>query len=152
MILKILSGGQTGVDRAALDIAIRLGYQSGGWCPKGRKAEDGPISAIYPLCETPSDDYRERTDWNVRDSDATLILTHDKPIGGTAFTIECALARAKPLLLLDLSTTPDPQTVLDWVRENNIAILNVAGPRESEVVGIYQQAGAFLTEVLKGRN
>src|SRR3954454_8651242 len=90
MFTKIVSGGQTGVDRAALDVALALGIPCGGWCPKGRKAEDGPIEDRYPLSETPSSDYRQRTLWNIRDSDATLILTWGEPTGGTLLTVkEC---------------------------------------------------------------
>ena len=79
MLAKIVSGGQTGVDRAALDVALDLSLPCGGWCPKGRKAEDGPIAAHYPLTETPLDSYPQRTEWNVRDSDGTLVLTRGKP-------------------------------------------------------------------------
>lgn len=78
--LKIVSGGQTGVDRAALDVALELGLPCGGWCPKGRKAEDGVIHSRYPLKETPSEEYNERTTWNVRDSDGTLIVSDAPPL------------------------------------------------------------------------
>ena len=87
--MKIISGGQTGVDRAALDVAIHQGLPHGGWCPSGRRAEDGSIDAIYTLQETASRDYPCRTKWNVRDSDATLILYLGVPEGGTAYTIRC---------------------------------------------------------------
>src|SRR6516225_6787777 len=103
MIAKIVSGGQTGVDRAALDFALESGVPCGGWCPATRKAEDGPISARYPLTETPTDDYAQRTEWNVRDSDATLVLTHGIPAGGTALTIACAKRDGKPCLVIDTS-------------------------------------------------
>ena len=83
MLTRIVSGGQTGVDRAALDVALELSIPCGGWCPKGRKAEDGALPARYPLKETPSEEYAQRTTWNVRDSDGTLILTHGAPTGGT---------------------------------------------------------------------
>ena len=86
LVEKIVSGGQTGVDRAALDVALELGIPCGGWCPRGRRAEDGALSARYPLMETPSDDYVQRTTWNIRDSDGTLILTRGEPTGGTAQT------------------------------------------------------------------
>ena len=87
---KIISGGQAGVDRAALDIALELGIECGGWCPKGRGAEDGRIGPKYPLLETGSEDPNVRTERNVRDSDATLIFTWGKPTGGTAYTIKMA--------------------------------------------------------------
>lgn len=95
---KIISGGQTGVDRAGLDVAIALGIPHGGWCPKGRKAEDGTIPAIYQIQETPKTNYKQRTGWNVRDSDGTLILTLGEPTGGTAATIKLAAAHGKHCL------------------------------------------------------
>ena len=87
---KVVSGGPTGVDRAALDAACALGLALGGWCPRGRRAEDGAIPAEYPLRETPGEDYAERTEWNVRDASATLVLTRGQPSPGTALTIELA--------------------------------------------------------------
>src|SRR5947199_5509021 len=90
MFTNIVSGGQTGVDRAALDVALELGLPCGGWCPRGRRAEDGPIPAHYPLCETRSPIYPVRARWNVRDSDATLILTRGRADRGTALTREPA--------------------------------------------------------------
>lgn len=89
-MIKIISGGQTGVDRAALDAALQLGIPCGGWCPKGRKAKDGPIPDRYPLKETESGSYPVRTEMNVRDSDGTLILTWGRPTGGTALTVRLA--------------------------------------------------------------
>ncbi|MCP4451447.1 MAG: hypothetical protein GY809_08300, partial [Planctomycetes bacterium] len=95
----IISGGQTGVDRAALDWAIEAGVAHGGWCPKGRLAEDGPIPSQYDLAETPSDDYAVRTHWNVRDSDATVIVSlHRTLSGGTELTQMLAVALGKPWL------------------------------------------------------
>ncbi|MGH7230493.1 MAG: putative molybdenum carrier protein [Nitrospiraceae bacterium] len=107
IISKMVSGGQTGVDRAALDVAKALGIGCGGWCPRRRMAEDGIISSKYPLQETPSADYSQRTEWNVRDSDGTLVLTLGEPKSGTAFTIEVAARLAKPCLVLDLDDQPD---------------------------------------------
>src|SRR5437870_6380616 len=95
MLTKIISGGQTGVDRAALDVALELGLPCGGWCPKGRRAEDGPIPARYPLAETPWSGYPQRTLWNVRDSDGTLILVDGEPDRGTQLTIELAKRKKK---------------------------------------------------------
>src|SRR5947209_13063019 len=96
MVAKIVSGGQTGVDRAALDVALELGLPCGGWCPRGRRAEDGPLPARYPLTETSWEGYPQRTRWNVRDSDGTLILTRGQPDRGTALTIKLAQRLGKP--------------------------------------------------------
>ena len=148
MIEKIVSGGQTGVDRAGLDVALELGYPCGGWCPKGRKAEDGALPSRYPLIETPTDDYAERTTWNVRDSDGTLILAHGKLTGGTAQTIDDAIQLTRPYLVVDLGRSSGISAVLDWLREQRIRILNVAGPRESKQPGIYREASQFLRELL----
>jgi hypothetical protein len=145
---KIISGGQTGVDRAALDVAMQLGIPCGGWCPKGRRAEDGVIPDKYPLTETPSPFYPERTRYNVRDSDGTLILTRGVPKGGTALTIELATRQAKLYLDIDLDQEPSTQAVLDWAKRNSVQVLNVAGPRESESRGIYLKAADFLRELL----
>src|SRR5262245_2006637 len=111
MLKKIISGGQTGVDRAALDVALELGIPGGGWCPKGRRAEDGPIPDRYPLTETPSEHYPQRTEWNVRDADGTLVLIRGQPQRGSALTIAVAERLAKPKLVVDLSQQPDPASV-----------------------------------------
>lgn len=148
--MKIVSGGQTGVDRAALDVAIDLGLACGGWCPKGRKAEDGPIPAEYPLKETKSADYVERTRLNVRDSDATLVLTRGTPTGGTALTLTFAGKLRRPTLVIDLAADDggaDAARVREWIAEAGIATLNLAGPRESNHPGIYDDAVHFLTVV-----
>ena len=149
MIKKIISGGQTGADRAALDVALELGIPCGGWCPKGRLAEDGPIDPRYPLKETNSSEYRERTEKNVEDSDGTLILTCGAPSGGTAFTIQMAEKHKKPYLVIDLDETEDPTGVVNWIKAQGIALLNVAGPRESKAPGINKRANAFLRQALK---
>lgn len=147
MLKKIISGGQTGVDRAALDVAKDQGVPSGGWCPRGRKAEDGPIALSYPLTETPSDAYAQRTEWNVRDSDATLVLTRGTPSEGTAFTIDVAARLGKPYLLIDLDNPPDPAAIASWFEARQVHVLNVAGPRESKSPGICQQAVHLLSNV-----
>ena len=141
MLKKIISGGQTGVDRAALDVALQLGLPCGGWCPKGRRAEDGPISLRYPLTETPSENYEQRTEWNVRDSDGTLILSINREIsGGTAYTKECARRLNKPFLVIDLLEPLEASTVQAWLKTYDIHSLNVAGPREEKSPGIYARA------------
>jgi hypothetical protein len=154
MIVRIISGGQTGVDRAALDVALDLGLPCGGWCPRGRRAEDGPLPDKYPLCETSSASYPHRTACNVRDSDATLILTRGTPDRGTALTVRLAQRYRKPHLVLDLGEGPEPAAVCRWADERGIRVLNVAGPRRSSQPGIYAAAALFLRRVLSpgGRN
>ncbi len=142
------SGGQTGVDRAALDAALAAGVPIGGWCPLGRQAEDGPIPARYPLRETPTSEYAERTRWNVRDADATLVLTRGAPTGGTATTVEAAQALGKPLLVVDLAATESVEPVVAWLRACGAEVLNVAGPRESTAPGIYTEASRFVMRML----
>ena len=147
-VRKIVSGGQTGVDRAALDAAREVEIPIGGWCPRGRRAEDGPIDERYPLQETPSDVYAQRTSWNVRDSDGTLVIAPDETTGGTAFTIEEAERYRKPLLQVKNTDTKDaPTRIQRWIKEHDITVLNVAGPRASEVPGIYEEARRILEPV-----
>lgn len=147
MFEKVISGGQTGVDRAALDVALELGVPAGGWCPKGRKAEDGSLASRYPLTETPSEEYWQRTEWNVRDSDGTLVLTRGAPTEGTAYTIEVARKLGKPCLVLDLTEAPNESVVKAWADEHKVRVLNVAGPRESKCPGIHAQASEFLRAI-----
>ncbi|HYT91153.1 MAG TPA: putative molybdenum carrier protein [Gemmataceae bacterium] len=148
MFAKVVSGGQTGVDRAALDAALALGLPCGGWCPKGRRAEDGPLPLRYPLTETSSTGYPQRTALNVRDSDGTLILTRGEPDRGTALTIKLAERYRKPHLVLDLNEPHDPERVRSWARAHRIAVLNVAGPRETSKPGVYAEAKTFLDALL----
>lgn len=148
-IQKIVSGGQTGVDRAALDVALDLQIPCGGWCPKGRIAEDGPLGERYPLKETPLPDYEQRTSWNVRDSDATLILHRGPLSGGTELTAQLAAELRRPLLVVDLDESPDPQRVRSWIRQSGVRVLNVAGPREGGSPGIHAAAYRFLRRVLE---
>lgn len=146
--LRIVSGGQTGVDRGALDAAIAAGVPHGGWCPRGRLAEDGPIAAHYALRETRSSKYHIRTRCNVLDSDATLILGRGPLTGGTQLTYRLAERHGKPCLVLDLLDAPDPARVRQWIASHRIAVLNVAGPRESTQPGIAAEARSFLLRVL----
>jgi hypothetical protein len=147
-IEKIISGGQTGADRAALDVALALGISCGGWCPKGRIAEDGVIHPRYPLKATTSKDHRVRTERNVKKSDGTLIIIWEAATGGTASTIEFAEKYKKPCLVVDLSVGKSLRTFKDWGQNNKIRILNVAGSRESESPGIYDRAVDFLWDAL----
>ncbi|MCD6429965.1 MAG: putative molybdenum carrier protein [Deltaproteobacteria bacterium] len=148
-VKKIVSGGQTGVDRAALDVAMELNIPVGGWCPKGRNAEDGPIDAKYPLKETNSSDYEIRTMFNARDSNGTLILSKGKPSGGTALTIKFAKGFDKSYLVIDLDQNYDLESVKVWLFEHCIDVLNVAGPRASKFPGMYDQAKRFLEGLLE---
>jgi hypothetical protein len=146
-VQRIVSGGQTGVDRAALDVAIRLGMAHGGWCPRGRLAEDGTIPPRYQLTETGSIDYPVRTEQNVIDSDATLILCRGRLFGGTELTRRFAAKHARPLLVVDLQSGQDDGLVRRWLSEHSVRVLNVAGPRESSAAGIGDQAVQFLYRV-----
>jgi hypothetical protein len=146
-ITKIVSGGQTGADRAALDWAIERGVPHGGWCPKGRKAEDGPIDGRYQLQETGSVDYLKRTEWNIRDSEATVIFTMRSELtGGSKRTAGFALKHRKPCLHLHSSETISrcAGRLSEFLRANNIRILNVAGSRRSKE----PEVGAFVRAVL----
>ncbi len=145
-ILRILSGGQTGVDRAALDFAIAQQIPHGGWCPAGRRAADGLLDARYQLVETESSGYRQRTKHNVRDADATLIIYRGRLEGGSLLTRDLAPGHGKPLLLCDLHAPTEELLAAwqDWLVSHPIAILNIAGPSEARNPGIYLQASALL--------
>jgi len=145
---EIVSGGQTGVDRAALDIAEAFGLARGGWCPRGRLAEDGPIPAHYPLQEHSSPTYAARTEQNVIDSDATLILSRGEMTGGTELTWRMAIKHGRPRLRIDLGQDADPQQAADWIAAGGFARLNVAGPRASIDAEIYALAADYLRRVL----
>jgi hypothetical protein len=146
-IQQIVSGGQTGVDRAALDVAIAVGLPHGGWCPRGRVAEDGPIPSDYQLRETESADYPVRTEQNILDSDGTLILYCGRLFGGTELTRRLARKHGKPYMLVDLEKDTRPADAVGWMRENSIRVLNVAGPRESSFPGIGNLATDWLTSL-----
>ena len=147
--LKIISGGQTGVDRAALDVGLALGLPVGGWCPKGRRAEDGVIPDRYPLLETPERDYDTRTRRNVEDSDGTLILNLGTLDGGTALTVKLARQMGKPCLMVALEDGIEPTAFQEWLDAHPIAVLNVAGPRESKRPGVYAAACRLLDTLLQ---
>lgn len=156
MISKIISGGQTGVDAAALDIAIELKIPYGGWCPQGRINEEGIISNKYTglkeivgSFKSEQENYSRRTELNIRDSDGTLVLAPQLPIpnnikDGTLFTV--AKTENKPELIVDLSLPDDKNIadILEWVKQYNLKILNIGGPRESSWPGIYKTSLLFL--------
>ena len=149
--LRIISGGQTGVDRGALDAALAAGVPCGGWCPAERVAEDGPIPARYPVEELPKAGYVERTLRNVRDSDATLIICYGEPEGGTRQTLEFCERRNKPRLRVDAAVTPEQEAarqVAAFVREHGVRVLNVAGPRASKRPGAHAYAREVLASAL----
>lgn len=136
--VTILSGGQTGADRAALDFALEFGLAHGGWCPRGRLAEDGPIDERYKLTETPSRRYNQRTEWNIRDSDATVVFSITREVsGGTALTLGLVQRLGKPCLhLVGEEAAAEGRDLADellsFLAEHHVRRLNVAGPRESQ--------------------
>jgi hypothetical protein len=144
---KVVSGGQTGADRAGLDAAMEAGIPVGGYCPKGRLAEDGTVPDRYPLTELTKGGYPARTEKNVVESDGTLILNMGKLTGGTKLTAEYARKHSKPLLIIPIDGQPSAESVITWISENNLRILNVAGPRESKCPGLQARSIAFLREV-----
>ncbi|WP_136795660.1 putative molybdenum carrier protein [Desulfosediminicola ganghwensis] len=151
ILKKIVSGGQTGADRAALDAAIEHGFAHGGWLPKGRKTEDGPLPEKYALQEMTSSDYRKRTRQNVIDSDGTLIVSHGGLTGGSLLTLVEAKKMGSPCLHLDLEQVNGSEALLllvAWLIENSIKTLNVAGPRASSDPVIYQQVYLLVSGLL----
>ena len=153
-MLKIVSGGQTGADRAALDWAIDNELELGGWCPADRLAEDGPILARYQLTELAGAGYRQRTRRNVDDSDATLVVNSGELDGGTRQTVQFAERAQKPLLVLGLDTLSLPVAAAmlnDWLAIHRPDVLNVAGPRESKRPGIGQSTYKLLAAALELR-
>ena len=143
---KIISGGQTGADRAALCWAIEHQVPHGGWCPLGRAAEDGAILKRFDLEETPSEGYAQRTEWNVRDSDATVIFSISRTLtGGSKLTEDLARKWKRPFLHLSLNGSENAAQILnDFLDQYFIRTLNIAGPRDSTEPGI----GDFVQEVL----
>ena len=147
MVKKIISGGQTGADQAALDVAIKLGISHGGWIPKGRKTENGVLDDKYQLKEIETGNYNERTEQNVIDSDGTLIMSHGKLTGGSDCTREMALRHNRPWLHIDLNKTIAFQAarkIRSWITKNKLEVLNVAGPRASKDPAIYKATADVL--------
>lgn len=149
---RVVSGAQTGVDRAALDVALELGLRCGGWVPHGRLDEDGRIPSRYPnLRETGTSEWNERTEANVRDSDGTLLISRGPLTGGSAHTADTAARLGKPHLHLDLDELPEARAAAfaeAWVAANDIDTLNVAGPRASKDPGLYDRAVRVLRLLL----
>jgi hypothetical protein len=145
---KIVSGGQTGVDRGALDAAMATGTDAGGWCPRGRLAEDGVIPRRYPVNELDSEAYADRTERNVIDSDGTLVLNLGELADGTLHTVELAKSHEKPVIVLQMEQNPDPAAVVSWLTANRIGVLNVAGPRESKRPGVGAAAYDFIRRLV----
>ena len=151
MFKKIISGGQTGADRAALDFAIRHKIPHGGWVPKGRLAEDGILPKKYRLIEMPSASYQKRTEMNVIGSDGTIIFSHARLTGGSAYTRTMAKRHNKPYLHIDLNDTDifhAALLMLEWIDEQEIKTLNVAGPRASKDPKIYEKVTDVLEDML----
>lgn len=144
---SVLSGGQTGVDRGALDAALDTGVRCGGWCPAARMAEDGVIPARYPVAELAGAGYLERTQQNVADSDATLVITFGAPAGGTASTIGFCKALGRPHLIIDAAVIAPEEALrlsVDFLGNGNIRRLNVAGPRASAAPRAHAYAYALV--------
>jgi hypothetical protein len=150
---KVVSGGQTGVDRGALDAAIETGISHGGWCPKGRLAEDGGIDSKYDLKETESSEASERTKLNIRDSDGTLVILPRLGVNitdGTGLTLKEVQEKKKPYFVFFLfSPHQDVTPILNWLEGEKIKALNIAGPRESKSPGIYLKSVEFLKQLFK---
>jgi hypothetical protein len=148
-VQRIISGGQTGADRGALAAAIELGIEHGGFCPAGRRAEDGRIPEHFRLVETESADYAVRTERNVLGADGTLLVTRGAPTGGSALTAALARRHDRALLHVDLARECDAVVMVrEWLAARGIGCLNVAGPRESNCPGIAQDVRALLVSAL----
>jgi len=149
---RIISGGQTGVDQAALSVAISLGIAHGGWCPSDRRCEGGEIPLHFSLTPMPTPSYAARTRQNIIDSDATLILHRGPLTGGTLLTHNIVRKLSRPLLEVELDDHRVVEKVRRWLQENAISTLNVAGPRESNSPGIYEGARCVLSAILDRAN
>ena len=151
MLTKIVSGGQTGVDRGALDAALEAGFSCGGWCPEGRQAEDGEIPARYPVTVLAGAGYRQRTRQNVMDSDGTLIIHFGELAGGTRETLRFCERLGKPALTVDGAVTPVEAAAaraVGFIAQHRIGVLNVAGPRESTYKGAGEYGKRVVSAIL----
>jgi len=147
-LVMVASGGQTGVDRAALDVALEFGIEIGGWCPKGRRAADGVIPEKYPMTETHGKNYQTRTKWNVCDTDATLVICNGEPKGGTALTIQVCKDIPKPHMVYQLDDE-DPSAIMKWLKGHNVFLLNIAGPRELKSRPVYDRTYKLLAALFE---
>jgi hypothetical protein len=148
--MKIISGGQTGADRAALDAAMELGIPHGGWLPRGRKTEDGPLADRYALQELDSARYRDRTEKNILESDATLVISFGPLTGGSALTEALAIRHERPCLHLNMehySVSGAAEALQQWLKQHGVSTLNVAGPRASGDPRIYETVKEILQMV-----
>lgn len=153
MLKKLISGGQTGADQAGLDVAIKLGIPHGGWIPKGRMTEVGPLPEKYNLQEMTTKSYPKRTEQNILDSDGTLIVSHGKLTGGSKLTVDLAQKHCRPFLHLDLTSMSMAyagRMLVSWLADNGIKVLNVAGTRGSKDPEIYEGTVKLLEIALRG--
>lgn len=153
-LARIISGGQTGADRGALDAALALEFPCGGWCPEGRRAEDGVIPATYPVVELSGAGYRKRTIRNILDSDGTVIFCHGEPVGGSLLTLKQCRSRGKLHLVVDMqavSVGAAAAMVAQWVTEQGIALLNVAGPREGRAPGTADHVAGAIRALIDAK-
>jgi hypothetical protein len=151
MAFRIISGGQTGVDRAALDVALKHQIDCGGWCPAGRLDEFGRIPDVYPIKELPNAGFTERTKQNVIDSDGTVIFYNGELRGGTELTVQYCREKSWPYLIVNASTTPvveAAKSIADFLLAKSVGTLNVAGPRQSEWPSGYDYAFAVLENLV----
>lgn len=151
-LYRIVSGGQTGADRAALDASLKIGFPCGGWCPANRQADDGLLPLKYPLTEIPSGGYRQRTIRNVKESDGTALLFFGNPIGGTELTLKTCIRLNKPHLLIDasiISYSEATNVLLKFIKEKSIGVLNIAGPSERRNPGTYLYVYEVIQSMLE---
>lgn len=149
---QIVSGGQTGADRAALDAALKANFPCGGWCPEGRLAEDGPLSPVYPLQELPGAGYRQRTIKHIDGSDGTAIFYFTQPVGGTELTLVQCIKLHKPYQLIDCSEVSAERAtaiLVQFVHQNGIATLNVAGPSATRSPGIHSYVECTIGRLIE---
>jgi hypothetical protein len=149
---RIISGGQTGADRAALDAALELGFPCGGWCPQGRLAEDGPLASVYPLQELPNAGYRQRTIKNIESGDGTAIFYFHQPVGGTELTLAQCIRLHKPYKLIDAAEFKPLRAgkiLLSFTQQNGISVLNIAGPSERRSSSVYAYVHAAVRSLVE---